>query len=133
MPFCENCGNEIGQLGVMCPRCGHQTGSPSGAAPGIPQAPVAYGPRRTEGTAVASLVLGIGGFLVCPLVLHVLAIIFGRQAQQKIAADPSLDGEGMAKAGVVLGWIGVGVTILVVIIVVLVAALGRTNIEFRRF
>ena len=59
--------------------------------------------RRTEGTAVASLVLGIAGFVVCPLICSVLAIVFGVQAKNKIRQDPSLQGEGMAQAGFILG------------------------------
>ena len=75
--------------------------------------------RRTEGTAVASLVLGIAGIVFCPLICSVLAIIFGVQAKNKIRQDPSLQGAGMAQAGFILGIIGaviVGIGIIVLII-----------------
>ena|SRR5438874_13035663 len=61
------------------------------------------GVRRTEGTATASLVLGIVGIIACPIICSVLAIIFGVQAKNKIRQDPSLQGEGMAQAGFILG------------------------------
>jgi hypothetical protein len=83
----------------------------------------AYGaPRRTEGLAVASLVLGIAGFVVCPLVCSVLAIIFGLQAKTKIRQDPSLQGEGMAQAGFILGIVGLAIGAIVLIIIIIAAA-----------
>jgi len=80
------------------------------------------GMRRTEGTAVASLVLGIAGFVVCPLICSVLAIVFGTQAKNKIRQDPSLQGEGMAQAGFVLGIIGLALGVILLIVVILAAA-----------
>jgi hypothetical protein len=117
MAYCENCGSQMSDQATFCPQCGH------------PQRGVAaaMGVRRTEGSATASLVLGIAGLVFCPLVLSVLAIIFGNQAKRKIAADPMLEGEGMAKAGVVLGWIGIGLS--VVWIFVFLAIAGGTAIS----
>jgi len=67
---------------------------------------------QTSGKAIASLVLGIGGFLIIPIVLSVLAIILGRSAKREIAERPGLGGEGMATAGIVLGWCGVAVVLV---------------------
>lgn len=82
----------------------------------------AYGQPRTESLAVASLVLGIAGFLVCPLVCSILAIVFGTQAKNKIRQDPSLQGAGMAQAGFVLGIISLAVGVIVLVIVIFAAA-----------
>jgi hypothetical protein len=81
-----------------------------------------YGARRTEGLAVASLVLGIAGFVVCPLICSVLAIVFGTQAKNKIRLDPSLQGEGMAQAGFILGIVGLAVGVVLLVIVIFAAA-----------
>ena len=78
--------------------------------------------RKTEGLAVASLVLGIAGFVVCPLICSVLAIIFGLQAKTKIRQDPSLQGEGMAQAGFILGIIGLAIGAIVLVIIIIAAA-----------
>src|SRR5437764_4009018 len=87
------------------------------------QQPYAYGAvRRTEGTAVASLVLGIAGFVVCPLVCSVLAIIFGQQAKNKIRQDPSLQGQGMAQAGFILGIVSLAFGVILLIVVIIAAA-----------
>ena len=90
MAFCANCGNQISELAASCPECGHPAGR--GAAP--------YAAARTEGTAIASLVLGIAGFVICPIVCHILAVVLGNQARTKIRNDPSLDGEPLARAGI---------------------------------
>tara|TARA_B100001105_G_C22144124_1_gene337198 strand:+ start:268 stop:474 length:207 start_codon:yes stop_codon:yes gene_type:complete len=46
----------------------------------------------------------------------ILAVIFGHVALSQIRKDPSIQGRGMAVAGVVLGWVGVGALLLVLII-----------------
>jgi uncharacterized membrane protein len=81
---------------------------------------------ETSGKAIASLVLGIGGFLIFPVVLSILAIVFGRSAKREIAERPGLGGAGLATAGIVLGWIGVALTVIAVLFVVLVVA-ARTG------
>ena len=64
---------------------------------------------RTNGLAVASLVLGI---LWIYWVGSVLALIFGYVAKGQMRADPRQQGAGLATAGIVLGWIGVGILLL---------------------
>jgi uncharacterized membrane protein len=77
---------------------------------------------ETSGKAIASLVLGIGGFVIFPVVLSILAIVFGRSARREIAERPGLGGAGLATAGIVLGWIGVALTVIAVLFVVLLVA-----------
>lgn len=75
--------------------------------PGYP--PVGWGPPRpTNGMAVASLVLGI---LWIYWIGSVLALVFGYQARRQIA-ERGESGSGLATAGIVLGWIGVGALVL---------------------
>ena len=59
--------------------------------------------QRTDGRAVASLVLGILGFVVLPVVPSVIAIWLGVSAKRRISSDPRLTGEGLATAGIILG------------------------------
>ena len=42
----------------------------------------------------------------------ILAVIFGHVALSQIRKDPSIQGRGMAIAGLVLGWVGVGVLVI---------------------
>jgi hypothetical protein len=78
---------------------------------GLPSAP------PTSGLAIASLVLGIGGLTVLPLLGSVAAIILGYMARQDIRRRPGqVSGDGLAVAGIVMGWIVVGASILVFVL-----------------
>ena len=72
----------------------------------------ARGHQRTSGAAIASLVLGIVGVTVVPLIPSVLAVVFGSRARDEIRADPAVSGEGLATAGIILGWIGVALSVV---------------------
>jgi hypothetical protein len=60
-------------------------------------------PRPTNGLAIAAMIIGIVG--VCSPVA-ILGLVFGMIAKRQIA-ERGEGGEGMATAGIVLGWIGV--------------------------
>jgi hypothetical protein len=62
-----------------------------------------HGPRMNAPGAVASLVCGIIGLLICGIVFGPIAIAQSSQAKRAIAADPTLGGGGMATAGLILG------------------------------
>ena len=47
--------------------------------------------------------LGVLGFVVFPLVPSALAIWLGISAKRRMRDDPSLTGEGLATAGIILG------------------------------
>lgn len=66
---------------------------------------------RTNGFAVAALVLGIVGLCGC---LGILGLVFGSIAKNKIAENNEA-GEGLAQAGIVLGWISVVGTVIQVL------------------
>lgn len=84
---------------------------PPAPPPGMPgQLPP--GPPPNSGKAVTALVLGIVGIVVCQVV-GVAAIIVGKQANDEIAASGGrLGGEGLAKAGIILGWVAVALLAL---------------------
>jgi hypothetical protein len=67
----------------------------------------------TSGMAIAALIMGLAGWTVLPWVGSVLAIVFGYAARNEIRRRPGeMTGEGLATAGLVLGWLMVGVTVL---------------------
>jgi hypothetical protein len=88
---------------------------PAGSTPGYPAAgqyPFAAAPQ-SHGLAVASLVLGI--LWLCG-VGSILALIFGYRARDQMDKAPGrYTGRGLATAGVVLGWVGVGIIALLMI------------------
>jgi hypothetical protein len=64
---------------------------------------------------VTSLVAGILGLTIFWGLGSLVAVITGTVALREIAAQPALvGGAGTARAGLVLGWIGIGVTLVIV-------------------
>lgn len=103
-------GGHPGYQGPVPPGSGWPgtSGQPYGQAPyGYPYAP----PQRTNGMAIASMVLGI---LWLYWIGSILALVFGYTAKKQIRERGEAGG-GMATAGIVLGWVGVGLLTLAVI------------------
>jgi hypothetical protein len=91
-----------------------QPGHPQpGYPPQYPYPYPAYRPQSTNGMAIASMVVGI---LWLYWIGSVLALIFGYIALNQIK-ERNEAGRGMAVAGIVLGWIGVGVLGLFIVLV----------------
>ena len=88
---------------------------PPGAGPSYAYTPVMS--RGMNGMAIASMVLGI---LWLYWVGSILALVFGYIALNQIKTRNE-NGRGMAIAGVVLGWIGVGTGVLVIVIALIAA------------
>jgi len=75
--------------------------------------------RPTNTYAIISLVCGILGWTLFPLLGSLLAIVFGHMARTGISRDPHQDGDGMALAGLILGYASVLVSVLAFIFIVL--------------
>ena len=76
-------------------------------------------PRQTSGLAITSLVCGILGWTLLPLVGSLVAILTGHMARGEIRrANGQIDGDGLAVAGLVLGWISIALMVLAVLVVV---------------
>jgi hypothetical protein len=72
----------------------------------------------TNGYAIAAMVLGIVGFVVCG-VGAILALVFGYKARREIDESGGMQkGRGMAVAGIALGWVWVALIVVIVIIAV---------------
>jgi hypothetical protein len=90
---------------------------PPSAAPGYLGGYV--GARRTEGLAIAALVLGLLGWIPCGIG-SLVAIVLGIRAVKRIDANKAtLDGRGMAVAGIVLGFVGLAFVGLIAVVAVL--------------
>ncbi len=76
----------------------------------------------TNGLAIASLVCGLGQFVVGPLAT-IPAIVFGHMARSQISRTGE-QGRGLALAGLVLGWGAVILGITVILIATVTVAAG---------
>ena len=63
-------------------------------------------PIRTSGTAIASLIFGVLSWVVLPFIGAILAVVLGHSARKEISRAPpgTIEGDGMAIAGLILGW-----------------------------
>lgn len=134
---CSKCGTNLGKGEVFCPECGIRvaggvvegktTRTPGDAGSDVvdgtqPELPPT-GPHapadlegvkaRNSGFAVASLVLGIVGLTICPLIGAILALIFGLFGKGDIKQSRgAVKGSGMATAGIILGIIGIAAPVI---------------------
>jgi hypothetical protein len=72
--------------------------------------------------AIASLVLSLVGFAGLAFIGPILGVIFGHLALKEIKDSPGVGGgQGLAQAGLIIGWIGMGLRVLggVAVLVVL--------------
>jgi hypothetical protein len=96
-----------------------QPGQPGTTPYGQPSAPGWGQPRKTNGLAIAALVCGIGQLLL-GILAGIPGIILGFVALSQIRRTGD-NGRGMAIAGIVLGFIGIA---LFVILIVAIAVAG---------
>jgi len=81
--------------------------------------------RRTDGNAIAALVLSIVSFTVCPVIPAIVALILASVAKKNIrASGGTLDGGSMVTAATVISWINIGLSVAAVVVIVIVGLAG---------
>lgn len=76
---------------------------------------------QTSPAAIISLVFGILAWLALPLIGAVIAIVTGHIARGEIRREPArLEGDGLAVAGLVLGWVQLVLSLVVILLLVLI-------------
>jgi hypothetical protein len=72
-----------------------------------------YNVLPTSTLAIVSLIAGILGFTMLPVVGSIVAILTGYAARKETRAIPALSGgDGLATAGIIMGWIQVGLVVV---------------------
>jgi type IV pilus assembly protein PilA len=122
MTSCPKCGLSVPETNRFCAACGADVYP--GASAATPTAGVTPVQAETSGKAIASLVLGI-----CVFVLGILtgipAIIFGHLAHSDIKKSGGrLQGDGMAIAGLILGYL----SIVFIPFILIIAAIAIPNL-----
>jgi hypothetical protein len=83
---------------------------------------------RTSGAAIASLIFGIISWLGLPVIGAVVAVICGHVARGEIRRMPvgTIEGDGMALAGLILGYAQLILCLLVILLFIGMLFLGLT-------
>jgi len=117
--ICAQCGAENPEGAETCSECGVSLQTPAAGAP-------AYGVvQPTSSMALVSLILGILGWTVLPVIGSVVAVIFGHLALGEIdRSGDQLSGRGMAQVGLILGYSALAVTLLGVVLFVVLPIFG---------
>ncbi len=96
--------------------------------PEYPQVPPPYF-AQTSTLATISLIAGIVSWVIVPLVGAVVAVITGHMAKSEIRnSNGRLTGDGMATAGLILGYIQIGLTVLAICCVGALFATGTLGV-----
>jgi competence protein ComGC len=121
--FCSGCGNNVSVGERFCAVCGKEVDVDSAPAPALgPPSEGTIFPAQTSGKAVASLVFGL---FVFAFPLSILAVIFGHLSVSEIRKSAGrLKGEGMAIAGLVLGYVGLAI----IPVILIIAAIAIPNL-----
>jgi hypothetical protein len=78
---------------------------------------------RTSSLAIVSLIFGILAYVFLPFVGALIAVICGHSARSEIRRAPpgTIDGDGLALTGLILGWIQLAFTVIAVGFFILIA------------
>lgn len=91
------------------------SGTPAPMPPGPPP-----GGRQTSALAIASLVAGVLSWVMAPVVASLVAVVCGHLARAEIRREPGrLDGDGLAIAGLILGYANLATAALVLVVAML--------------
>jgi len=77
---------------------------------------------RTSTTAIVSLVFGALCWMALPVVGAIVAIVCGHVARREIraAAPRTVEGDGLALAGLILGYVQLALSILILLAIAVV-------------
>lgn len=78
------------------------------------QEPHTYQPGPpSSGLAVASLISSILGLTLLPTIGSIIGVALGYIAKKQIEDSMgAVGGEGLAKGGIIVGWVGIGLSVL---------------------
>jgi hypothetical protein len=95
--------------------------NPQWGQPAAPGAVSPYAPPKTDGMAIAALVLSIASWVVCPVIAAIVALALAHAAGNRIDASAGQKtGNGLVTAAKIVAWIH----LVLVTVVMVVAAIA---------
>ena len=124
---CNQCGQPLPENSQFCGRCGRAVATQSGVAAAVPAASPSYATPETSGLAIGSLIAGIFSFI---FPAAITAIVLGHIARSNIRKSAGrLAGDGMALAGLILGYMGLAfIPVILIIAAIAIPNLLRARI-----
>lgn len=102
--YCPKCGQVNDENALACIRCGQAL------------RPFPYAKSETSGKAIAAMVISMAGFFSCWFVGDIIGIFLGYNARREIRLSHGrLTGEPFATAAIVIGWVALGLHVLLAI------------------
>ncbi len=87
--------------------------------------PPAPQPQQSSTMAVISMIASILGITFVPTLGSIVGLILGYMARKQIReSGGAMGGEGSAKAGIIIGWIGIALAAIGICIAIAVMAFG---------
>jgi type IV pilus assembly protein PilA len=121
--LCAQCGNALGSGDRFCAVCGRVV-TPLAATPAAPLPPGV--PPPTSGKAIASLICGVFFFM---FPASIAAVVLGHLSLSEIKKSAGrIQGQGLATAGLVLGYLGLAFVPLLIIAAIAIPNLLRARI-----
>jgi type II secretory pathway pseudopilin PulG len=115
--FCDQCGFSNADGVQFCSRCGRSFAPAAVQGFGAPFPPVDSADQKTDGKAVLSMVLGILSLTLFWILAGIPAVILGHISRSKIKKSLGhLKGDGMALAGLIMGYLSIAALPFVLII-----------------
>ncbi|WP_345185155.1 DUF4190 domain-containing protein [Microbacterium panaciterrae] len=96
-------------------------------------------PKKSNGLAITALICGIAGVVLCivaylvlPFLASVAAIITGHMSLGRIKRDPELGGKGLGITGLVLGYVGAALNLIIggFVIIGLIFAISQSGSSY---
>lgn len=107
---------------------GYPAAPPAGGYPSAPGYGAYAPPAKTNTLAVVSLVSAIVGFVLVPFIASIVAVITGHMSLNQLKQSGE-QGRGLALSGTIIGWVGIGFSILGIIAVLAFIPFFITMVE----
>ena len=114
--FCTKCGKEVN--GSFCSYCGAKVNDSNNVHNINLNIGRQHNPYKTNSYAMWSLILACTSFIFGWFITAIVAIILGNMAKTQIL-ERNEQGYNLASAGIVLGWINIGLSVFAVMILLI--------------